>query len=275
MSEDKHSWARIFWERSPYARLLFGIFFLFFMVILLVKCLVFILKPERLSFNEKEGTIEISGIGQPARGLFLLPASSLWVNTGIHVRHGQTLHVKASGQVNLAVHRLVETARERGPVHHGWVGPDGESAASPIYESRTKLLIDPNAKIGSVVGYVQADTKDAPGHNNPRPDGLVALGSEGEITGNGTLWLTVNDYIVVKSDEMRNAYAGTTEMITASQYSIEVEWVGPGGTKYQISKTPTVDELKSRWDDYVNGGNYAIFFQDNVGDFLVEVTVRD
>jgi hypothetical protein len=137
-------------------------------------------------------------------------------------------------------------------------------------------LVDPNAKIGSVLGYVKSDTQDAPGHNNPRPAGLVALGSEGEIAGQGTLWLTVNDYVVVDSPEMRNAYVGTQEMIDISQYTIDVEKTKePEGIKYYTSKHATVDDLKKKWDEYVHGGNFAAFFRDNVGDFLVEITVRD
>jgi hypothetical protein len=275
VSEGKESWTLIFVEKSAYLRFLLAIFFLFVMLVLFIECLLFLLKPERLSYNGKEGTVEISGIGQPARGITILPASALWLNTGIRVRDGQTLEIKSSGRVNLAIHRLVEGAREGGPLHHGWVGPGGEAPASPIFESRVKLLIDPSAKIGTVLGYVKPDTGDEPGVNNARPTGLVPLGSQGVITGKGTLWLTVNDYILSPATDMRNAYAGTEKIIEDSHYTIEEERKSGDGATYYVPKKPTVDELKRRWDGFVDAGNYSMFFQDNVGDFLVEVTVRD
>jgi hypothetical protein len=275
MQEAKHSWAEIFFDTAACFRFVAAILLLFVILGLFAKALIYLVKPERLSFNEKEGTIEISGIGQHARGLTMLPASVLWVNTGIRVHKGQALSVKTSGRVNLAIHRLVQSAQEGGPLHHGWVGPDGEAPSSPVYESRTKLLVDPNANIGCVLGYIKPDAADDPGRNNPRPPGMVKLAGEGEITGDGTLWLTVNDYVVTKSDEMRDAYTGTPEILSRSDYTIQVEKTNKEGIKYLETKKASVPELKDRWDGIVNSGNLTTFFQDNVGEFLVEVTVRD
>jgi hypothetical protein len=111
----EHSWTQIFWEKAPYRRFLLAILFIFAILILFVESLLLLVRPERLVFNEKEGTVEISGIGQPARGVIILPASELWISTGVRVSAGQTLYIKTSGRVNLAIHRLVDAAREGAP----------------------------------------------------------------------------------------------------------------------------------------------------------------
>ncbi|MCP4651971.1 MAG: hypothetical protein GY858_01110, partial [Candidatus Omnitrophica bacterium] len=55
----------------------------------------------------------------------LVPANEPWINSGVVIKPGQKIIMHASGRVNLAVHRLVDSAKVDIPPTYNWNGPEG------------------------------------------------------------------------------------------------------------------------------------------------------
>jgi hypothetical protein len=250
------SWVEIFTSNWILARFLFGLVFVVVVSGVTLYEVISLLRPT-LAVNSQEGTITLSGFGQPDRALLLLPASQFWVDTGIDVSAKQQVRVSCGGNVHLAVHRLVESAKTpTEPLHHVWGGPDGNpSEDRPIDVSRRKMLVEPNVKIGAVIAFIKAPSDAAPGPSNPRPHGIQVVGRQNYIRGTGRLYLTVNDLVFEDTPENGQAFIGNQDIVDASY--------GKG--------IRSVDELSKEWEGLRKNQRTLAFYDDNIGDFLVQV----
>ncbi|HTU92466.1 MAG TPA: hypothetical protein VMF69_20460 [Gemmataceae bacterium] len=210
-----------------------------------------------ISFN-KEGTAIITRGKQLRQAIVLLPANKPWLNTGLDVAKGHKLSVTASGSVNLAIHRLVEAAQEHKRLRLGWLGPDGgpHPYKTDLDNARSKYLIAPDPdNYGAVLACVIPYGERGPGKENPRPKGVSRIGSHGSITAqaDGKLWLVVND--VMLTDESRDAYVAPQNILD--------EVYGPGKV--------SVAQKEKEWAEIKNRRYYEAFFDDNVGEFLIQI----
>ena len=189
---------------------------------------------------------------KPSKALFLLPASRLWANTGIKLKPGGRVRISASGHINLALHRLSMAAEEDTVPSCGWVGPEGGSQPTETRKElmRRRVLIDSRSDWGALLAYVLPDGRPKPGKLNPAPDGVCLLGADGIVANsagqNGTLWLTVNDS-VLRHDDLA--------------LSKEV---------YLSGSTNCTSRSKC-WDRIVSNQYWDVWFDDNIGQFLVQV----
>jgi hypothetical protein len=216
-----------------------------------------------ISFN-KEGSTLIFVDEEPSKALVLVSAGTLWQDTGIKVRPGQKLNIGATGLVNLAIHRLVEAADRDKKPRHGWVGPDGDQQKNekPVDRIRKRLRIEPREGVGCLLAYVRAEGEPNPGKENPKPAGVQVVRRNGKITyednrgREGTLFLVVNEAVVQDTPEAEAAYVTTPEALDET-YGKNVL---------------TVRQLQERWGQLVKENYWELWFNDNVGQFLVQIS---
>jgi hypothetical protein len=229
---------------------------------LLLNCL----KPGQgvsVSFNE-EKTVVISINNQPSKALVLLSASHLWTNTGLKMRPNQKINIGATGRVNLAIHRLVDAAKEDSHLTHGWIDPDGEEIINekPLEQFRKPLRIEPCMGYGCLLAYVQPQGQPPPGLENPKPKEIQVIGKNNDIIyldpsgREGTLFLTVNDAVLKNDAESKTAYIANQKILDET---------------YGVNKL-TVATLLDRWNKIVRDNYWDVWFDDNVGDFLVQIS---
>jgi hypothetical protein len=253
------SWVDIFRDNLVLTRFLVA-----FIVVLVAAGLVVYEVFNRLrpavAVDPTTGTVTIVGFGLD-HSTILLPASQLWIDTGIDVSAKQKLQLSCSGSVHLAVHRLVEAAQNRAkPMHHIWGGPEGHVANAedrPIDILRRKMLVDPNAPIGAVLAFIKGPSDSPPGDRDPRPHGIQTVGKVSFVEGQGRLYLTVNDLLFEDTDANRAAYVGTKAIVESSY--------GKG--------TNSVEKLTGEWEAIKKNQRTLAFYDDNVGDFMVQVIV--
>jgi hypothetical protein len=199
-------------------------------------------------------------IKEPQITSLLLPANKLWLNTGIQIKPGQSVKITATGSVNLAIHRLIEAAHTHSNPRWNWTDPAGEyesSRATPIDKAVKALFIAPGLKPGVLLAYV-TDKNDL-GKYNPKPQGIQEIGKDGEISSQkgGTLWLVINDAVLDDSNKSRDAYVLPQDKLD--------ETYGKG----KVTEKQRKDEWKRiQIEDY-----FEAFFDDNAGEFLVQVQV--
>jgi len=216
-----------------------------------------------ISFNKEGSTIIFRG-AEPSKALVLVSAGTLWLDTGLKLKSGQQVSVGATGLVNLSIHRLVEAADRDERPRHGWVGPDGDQQKNerPVDRLRKKLRIKPEEGFGCLLAYVRPDGESNPGKENPKPFGVQVVRRNGQITYNdpqgreGTLFLTVNEAVIQDTPECEVAYVTNQEALD--------ETYGPG--------VLTVAQLKDRWRKLVKENYWEVWFDDNVGQFLVQIS---
>lgn len=217
----------------------------------------------KFSFNEM-GSTEIYVGDQLQSAVVLVPSSQLWVDTGITVSPGQKLRITASGQINLGVHRLVQAAIDDVKPKLPWIGPSGGDyrEGSPIYVRRKQLLVEPNAPLGCLLGYVRPQGEPDPTKSYPRPDGIFQVGKNVDYVYNdprgrkGKLFLVINDNVLINDEISHESY-------TASQKELDENY-GPG--KYKA------EDLDHTWNRLVSDQYWDIWYDDNIGQFLVQLT---
>jgi hypothetical protein len=196
--------------------------------------------------------------GRDQSAVFLLPASRLWANTGLKVKKGDCLLIKASGRIHLAGHRLFESATQDSIPFYPWVDADGKTEVQAYQKrsqetNRESHLIAPNIRPGTLLAYLATEKQDEPDFKNPRGNDkgrLYNIGNSRQIKapseGTFILYLSVNDVFLTKEDS--KMYKRTT--------------ASPKG----FIGTP--DE---RWKEIEKNDYWNIWFDDNLGDFLVNI----
>jgi hypothetical protein len=199
---------------------------------------------------------------QPKSRRALLPASRLWANTGLKVKKGDCLLIKATGRIHLAGHRLFQGAVQDTLPPYPWIDADGKSEVQAFQKrsqetKRSFNLIDPDSVPGVLLAYLATEKKDEPDFMNPRGKDkgrLHKIGSSWHLKapseGTFTLYLSVNDIFLSRRDfEM---YKKTTD-----------KEKGIVGTAAQ------------RWEVIESNNYWNIWFDDNLGDFLVNIEYKD
>lgn len=239
------------------------LFLSFIALLVALYALVFHRAEVEISFNEKGTTIITRG-NQVSKAIVLLPANKPWLNTGIDVAQGQHVTVTASGSVNLAIHRLVESAHAHKRPRFGWLGPEGAQHPyqTALDNARSKYLIAPNPNnYGTVLACIVPERAPTPGIEHPRPTGIMMIGRGGSFTAeaDGKLWLVVND--VILNEESQDAYVARQEVLDA------VYGKDPVTGKSRV----TVEQKQAEWESIKNDRYFGAFFDDNAGEFLIQV----
>ena len=208
-----------------------------------------------IEFNKQGATI-VTKARELQKATILLPATKLWLNTGLRVKPKQRLLITASGAVNLALHRQMEAAMKHTKPRVGWLGPDGGPypASNPLDSSRDEFLVLPGANYGTILACI-APEGDILGMDRPRPKGVVVAISKDGISSDdgGILWLCVND--VVLSADAEHAYLAPQAVLDRVY--------GAGTIKEE--------DRKKEWNEIKQSRYFDAFFDDNAGEFLIHV----
>ena len=201
--------------------------------------------------------------GRDRSAVFLLPASRLWANTGLKVQKGDCLKIRATGRTNLAGHRLLESAVQDTIPPFPWVDADGKTEV-PAFQKRLlndikrkSNQIDPNSSPGTLLAYLGIEQQDEPSFINPRgmdKGKLRRIGSNWHLKapddGTFTLYLSINDIFLSKEDfEM---YKKTT-----------------------AKDKGVIGTAEERWQSIERMDYWNIWFDDNLGELLVNIEYTD
>ena len=160
---------------------------------------------------------------------WLFNSAELWANSGIHVKKGDVISVRASGAFHTAIHHLVEDA-DSNKMRHKWLNPIGGPNSSDAKDNnRAAFRISTTASFNKMLMQVIPDSvvlKNDTGAWNPCyapyidgrarevtdsngaiidrksifPD-IYVIGSERDkitIRNDGVLYFTVNDIALTK-----------------------------------------------------------------------------
>lgn len=185
--------------------------------------------------------------GQDETLSYLLSASAPWGSTGFKVKKGEFLQIRASGKVDLAVHRLIEAAISDQRPLHAWVGPDGMSDLNKLLLRkqdvwRQKWLLVPDKPYGALIVGISPDNYPPSDRHN-----IWIAGSEwnGQTPESGVLWFAVNDVLLTPDSK--------------DAYEIPFEHKEEG---YDVPR---------KFDDIAKDQYWNVFFDDNIGSFMVTV----
>jgi hypothetical protein len=239
----------------------------------------------------------------------LLPASQLWMWTGIQVEAGEEIQLRASGGVNLATHRSVFNALSDTEPSLPWMflsGPTRVDSIGPRPANPDDSLIHPSAPDGALLLFVRP-LNSSPSSDNPRPSNkpnddyfVVAPRSPNEwITlkapRSGELCFVVNDVV---ADEERfyvvndpKTYVGRVKTLNevsklfrekgletpqlSTEMSREVgEYLGRFIGQPPMTPEAYVARKKEAWQRLHDSGYKRIFHDDNSGSYLITVRKR-
>lgn len=138
---------------------------------------------------------------------WLFNTADLWANSGIEVKEGDELTIRASGASFTAIHHLVKASDENYKPNDEWVGTGGQRKDDPRDKLRAEYRINKNYDEGILL--MQIVPKDSTkndneswikGHPNMLTDGHVEIiGKERRnlrISEDGTLHFAVNDIVL-------------------------------------------------------------------------------
>lgn len=180
---------------------------------------------DKLELQSTPGAIGIK-YGPTSIAILSVPATQIWVQSGVIVRPGETWSLSASGQVHLGLQHLVECGVMDAPPRTAWVGPTGESILgqpkqrSHLQHSRDKLLLyQEGGKYGQLlIALAPEGTEIDP---NTRPTKAIAIRAyEPDTTGAMhlktppghaayQLLFAVNDQFIDPDDRHEAAFVGT------------------------------------------------------------------
>lgn len=196
------------------------------------------------------------------REFVLIPASKLWVTTTIIVKPNETIRIKASGLVNLAIHRVVFNAKENERPNIDWNDPDGVlnmPEDKPLYLKRRQSLVLPKAKYGTLLMYPLRKGETAPSKYNAFPQNIQVVGTFLEYSNTSAedviLCFVINDTVFRSEPEYKSAFVGTQEEIDLTY--------GKG--------KETVAKREESYNKIAAASYWERWFDDNAGEFLVEV----
>lgn len=237
----------------------------------------------------------------------LLPASQLWMLTGIHVDEGEEVQLRASGGVNLATHRSVWNGLSDTKPSLGWMYLPGPASVDLIgprpSNDPNNGSIHPNAPDGSLLMFIRP-LNSLPSAEVPRPSEkpsedyiVIAPKSPNEwITvkaqRSGELCFVVNDVV---ADEERfyvasepDRYRKRVEMLNqisklfrttdpevfemTTEMSREVgEYLGRFVGRPPQTPEEYVNRKKLEWRRLKDAGYKHIFHDDNSGSYLITI----
>jgi hypothetical protein len=223
--------------------------------------------------------------------VFMVPASKCWVNTGLEVKNGERISIRASGQIHLAMNQIEQEKIPRIP----WSEPNGSPFVILDSIDRSGLLIykqrsseKDKLMIGNLVGYFLPvdDAKNIdvfPSAERPRPTNkygnVFHIGTELPDKLNDTgktvhLWLTINDIVLDSSARGKEAYLGNHHTFVANA-------IKQGKMKDSINENELADEnikaeklwisRQKEWSEIRSQKVWDLYYYDNIGHYLVTV----
>ena len=210
-----------------------------------------------IEFNHN-GAVLIQRNNDLKKAQYLLQASSRWTNTGIKIQNGQKIRLIVYGKISTSGVGLFNSLEnvQRISEFHKWIDIEGKEIQKnhPV----NKFLIEPKANIGNIIGFIETAQDIPPGVNNLRPKGLFVINEKiKEITNikeqDGTLWFTINDIYFDSNDTLssKKAFFGRS-----SNRSIEEQ-----------------QNLENSWTYIEKNGYWDILFEDNVGEYLINIEI--
>jgi len=204
------------------------------------------------------------------KAISFLPSNVVWLNTGIKLDKKSQVDVVADGQVHLAIHYIVESAKNDSRVQYPWASPQGQGIPSTVKEqvpgdvTRDGQLICPSAPYGTLLAYVGPQDLDK---DNPWPTDqpIQIIGNSGAIKNytdsKQSVWLVVNDSILDASESSRKAY-----LLDEDTCDLAERYDG-----YDTACDPqALIDAKKRWSKIKEDDYWNIWFDDNVGSFIVK-----
>lgn len=151
---------------------------------------------------------------------WLFNTATLWADSGIKVKEGQYITVRASGKKHTAVHHLVEDTYKNRPLREPWVGSEGfivdprANGARDTYRAKYRIYPEQpqDALLMRVLptGKTSDDFSDRPKDNHNKPQyeepQYEFIGKEREqiyIRQDGTLQFAINDIVLDKKTIIR------------------------------------------------------------------------
>ncbi|MDR3046371.1 MAG: hypothetical protein LBU51_02000 [Bacteroidales bacterium] len=214
---------------------------------------------------------------------WLFNTVDLWANSGIKVKKGDILTIRASGRSHTAIHHLVDDAENNKELDDKWVSTDGEGKMdSPRDKIRAQYRIFKNKPQDALLMQVVPDginIKDTTTDdsyrifeyvsNNLQPrDNYYYIGKEREdllIHRNGILHFAVNDIVLTDSViEIMQRFAKDNSGKSEKKY---------GGLEFgpYPDSLRTNTSIKNEMTYYKEKHYYNAWFDDNVGSFLIVI----
>ncbi|GAB4052787.1 hypothetical protein [Spirosoma litoris] len=223
----------------------------------------------------KSGTIVVRGQGQHGNtevAILSLPSTICWHNTGVVLQPKQKAVITATGEINLAINKVVTAADSDFIPLTNWTSPVGESfkVVRSTAPSRGRLLLHkshPNLRIGNLLAcVVPTDENNKPSKYNPRPEGVYifdwAERGEREIVNfhekEAYIYLTVNDLVL--DEKSQDAYMGEMP-----------KTLPRNATPIQKKEFADSRRYLQRWREINSSEYWDLFYKDNIGNFLVQI----
>ena len=131
---------------------------------------------------------------------WLFNTAELWANSGINVKKGDVLNIRASGMSNTAIHKLVKDATENRLLTSKWISTDGTDVKeNPRDMLRSRWRIVPKRPQDALVMRVVEDGSDNDYRYGDPGIYLIGKGREGiQIHEDGFLQFAINDIVLTK-----------------------------------------------------------------------------
>lgn len=222
---------------------------------------------------------------------FLMSANKMWEKSNIQIRPGEKIIIKATGRANLSVvHNFEHAQQDKEPLFK-WVGPNGLEKLPPkaLYQNRKNMLIVPEQNYGALLMFACLDGTSAPHYRNPTPSskkhkGLVIekVGDElnyslpSDVKNTATLYFTLNDTYISDNDEHKKSFVGTQKDLN-DVYGEKLDENLDPLLDYYNNPLPkfSVAEMEERWEKIKETGFAELWFEDNMGAFLIEVIFKN
>jgi hypothetical protein len=274
-------------ERAQRA-LKFGRTVLIFLWLLVLTILV-IKPPNKFTvgqFLELDfGTITLKEDGNSTKTMVLNPNGgstdddNAWVDTQIKVKKGDKVKINASGKINVAVGRLIKSAKDDIRLMTRWNDPNGLPSTydDPNYPEVKNFKLMKEQLFGKLI----AGVKESNSIIKP-----YAIGKENvfEVENDGNLFLTVNDiwlspdnkeaYLppISNTDYYRNevleSINSENNSIAENTYS---QW-SEEKRKQEIQKQ--YDLRNEKWQQIKRERNFSLWYDDNIGAFVVTISIE-
>ncbi|WP_457069418.1 hypothetical protein [Hymenobacter sp. UYAg731] len=197
---------------------------------------------------------------------FLLPSNAVWFDTGLEIKPEQECVFKITGRVHLAVQRIVESAANDSKCPIPWTDANGNKwedigDTDTQLNAKKQLLMKPGDNIGNVVGYyLPVDEANQfqeyfTKNRSSLTTNVFDVGSSKTIQ-NMTdkkvrIYLCVNDVFL----GFNSAYLTKSEMAYCGDKPNELR--------------------SSKWIEIKNSSYDNLYFDDNIGSFLVQVEIKN
>jgi hypothetical protein len=225
----------------------------------LIALYAFFVLRSNLEISIKDGSPTVLLKGRdPTSVVVLLPASKLWLDTGLVVKQNQEVKISASGFIHPAIHRLVDSAKIHKPLvtSSQWLDPQGDTGRSrPIDELRKPYMIA-DAPHGCLIAGIMRGDQGLLTKDHKKPDEIFVIGRGATIRSHigGQLWLVVNETVL--NAQAEGVYVATQKILNES---------------YPPAGSVTVAQKRQQWEEIKKYRYFEAFFDDNVGEFLVQI----